>query len=144
MTAGFRGGLEFFALRVAQREQNDKYPHTQQRPRNDQRDQHLLFYFGAHRGAALGTVLDVGFASAAFAGGKEERRNGHAIRLDDLGSGGRRGGDRSQRHGTAQDGSAHVTGSMEGSVGDVALAPALAQDLLARAPDSVRRLFAGE
>lgn len=44
----------------------------------------------------------------------------------------------------AQDGSAHVTGSTEGSVGDVALAPALAQDLLARAPDSVRRLFAGE
>lgn len=44
----------------------------------------------------------------------------------------------------AQDGSAHVTGSTEGSVGDVTLAPALAQDLLARAPDSVRRLFAGE
>ena len=44
----------------------------------------------------------------------------------------------------AQDGSAHVTGSTEGSVGDVGLAPALAQDLLARAPDSVRRLFAGE
>ena len=44
----------------------------------------------------------------------------------------------------AQDGSAHVTGSTEGSVGDVALAPGLAQDLLARAPDSVRRLFAGE
>ncbi|MCG7346768.1 hydroxymethylbilane synthase [Sphingomonas sp. ACRSK] len=44
----------------------------------------------------------------------------------------------------AHDGSAHVTGSTEGSVGDVALAPALAQDLLARAPDSVRRLFAGE
>ncbi len=44
----------------------------------------------------------------------------------------------------AQDGSAHVGGSAEGSVGDIGLAPALAQDLLARAPDSVRRLFAGE
>ena len=44
----------------------------------------------------------------------------------------------------AQDGSAHVAGSAEGSVGDIALAPALAQDLLARAPDSVRQLFAGE
>jgi hydroxymethylbilane synthase len=44
----------------------------------------------------------------------------------------------------AQDGSAYVTGSAEGSVGDIALAPTLAQDLLARAPDSVRRLFAGE
>ncbi|MFV0624221.1 hydroxymethylbilane synthase [Sphingomonas sp. ac-8] len=44
----------------------------------------------------------------------------------------------------AQDGSAHVAGSIEGPVGDLALAPALAADLLARAPDSVRRLFAGE
>ena len=44
----------------------------------------------------------------------------------------------------AQDGSAHVHGSTEGSVGDIALASDLAQDLLARAPDSVRRLFAGE
>ena len=44
----------------------------------------------------------------------------------------------------AQDGSAHVAGSAEGFVGDIALAPALAQDLLARAPDSVRQLFAGE
>jgi hydroxymethylbilane synthase len=44
----------------------------------------------------------------------------------------------------AQDGSAHVAGVIEGSVGDIALAPTLAHDLLARAPDSVRQLFAGE
>jgi hydroxymethylbilane synthase len=44
----------------------------------------------------------------------------------------------------AQDGSAHVAGVIEGSVGDIALAPTLANDLLARAPDSVRQLFAGE
>ncbi|MCC2977694.1 hydroxymethylbilane synthase [Sphingomonas sp. PL-96] len=44
----------------------------------------------------------------------------------------------------AQDGSAHVAGEIEGSVGDIALAPTLAHDLLARAPGSVRQLFAGE
>jgi len=42
----------------------------------------------------------------------------------------------------AEDGSAHVTGEMRGEPG-AALAEALADDLLERAPESVRRLFAG-
>ncbi|WP_375422143.1 hydroxymethylbilane synthase [uncultured Sphingomonas sp.] len=41
----------------------------------------------------------------------------------------------------AEDGSAFVTGSIEGAAGDQ-LGPALALDLLDRAPDSVRMLFA--
>ena len=41
-----------------------------------------------------------------------------------------------------EDGSAHVTGEIHGEPG-VALAEALARDLLARAPDAVRRLFDG-
>ncbi|MBP2278269.1 hydroxymethylbilane synthase [Sphingomonas sp. PL20] len=42
----------------------------------------------------------------------------------------------------AEDGSAHVAGEASGAVGDAALAERLAADLLARAPASVRRLFA--
>lgn len=42
----------------------------------------------------------------------------------------------------ATDGSAHVTGEAHGPVEDTALAARLAADLLARAPDAVRRLFA--
>jgi hydroxymethylbilane synthase len=42
----------------------------------------------------------------------------------------------------AEDGSAHVAGEASGAVGDDALAERLATDLLARAPASVRRLFA--
>ncbi|WP_420852815.1 hydroxymethylbilane synthase [Sphingomonas panacis] len=42
----------------------------------------------------------------------------------------------------AEDGSAHVTGAIRGEPG-AALAEALADDLLDRAPESVRRLFAG-
>ena len=42
----------------------------------------------------------------------------------------------------AEDGSAHVTGEIRGEPG-TALAEALADDLLDRAPESVRRLFAG-
>jgi len=42
----------------------------------------------------------------------------------------------------AEDGSAHVTGSMSGHIADPGIARALAEDLLARAPPSVRRLFA--
>ena len=41
----------------------------------------------------------------------------------------------------AEDGSAFVTGAIEGTIGDD-LGPALAADLLDRAPDAVRRLFA--
>jgi hydroxymethylbilane synthase len=41
-----------------------------------------------------------------------------------------------------EDGSAHVSGEMRGEPG-AALAEALARDLLARAPDDVRRLFGG-
>jgi hydroxymethylbilane synthase len=42
----------------------------------------------------------------------------------------------------AEDGSAHVAGSIQGEVGDLGIAETLAGDLLARAPSSVRRLFA--
>jgi hydroxymethylbilane synthase len=42
----------------------------------------------------------------------------------------------------AEDGSAHVTGSDRAAIGDGTLAERVAADLLARAPDSVRRLFA--
>ena len=42
----------------------------------------------------------------------------------------------------AEDGSAHVGGTTRGAVDDGTLAERLAADLLARAPDSVRRLFA--
>jgi hydroxymethylbilane synthase len=42
----------------------------------------------------------------------------------------------------AEDGSAHVTGSINGHIADPDIARALADDLLARAPPSVRRLFA--
>ena len=42
----------------------------------------------------------------------------------------------------AEDGSAHVTGEIRGAVDDGTLAERLATDLLARAPESVRRLFA--
>ena len=42
----------------------------------------------------------------------------------------------------AEDGSAHVGGTARGAVDDGTLAEGLATDLLARAPDSVRRLFA--
>ena len=41
----------------------------------------------------------------------------------------------------AEDGSAHVTGEIRGAVDDGTLAERLAADLLARAPESVRRLF---
>ncbi|BCA60038.1 hydroxymethylbilane synthase [Sphingomonas sp. HMP6] len=41
----------------------------------------------------------------------------------------------------AEDGSAHVTGEMRGAVDDGTLSERLAADLLARAPESVRRLF---
>ena len=41
----------------------------------------------------------------------------------------------------AEDGSAHVTGELRGAVDDGTLAERLAADLLARAPESVRRLF---
>jgi len=42
----------------------------------------------------------------------------------------------------AEDGSAHVSGEACAAVGDATLAARLAADLLARAPASVRRLFA--
>ncbi|GAA0338565.1 hydroxymethylbilane synthase [Sphingomonas oligophenolica] len=42
----------------------------------------------------------------------------------------------------AEDGSAHVTGELAGAVTEPGMAEALARDLLARAPPSVRRLFA--
>ncbi len=42
----------------------------------------------------------------------------------------------------AEDGSAHVTGEIRGAVDDGTLAERLAADLLARAPETVRRLFA--
>ncbi len=42
----------------------------------------------------------------------------------------------------AEDGSAHVTGTIRGAVDDGTLAERLASDLLARAPETVRRLFA--
>ena len=42
----------------------------------------------------------------------------------------------------AEDGSAHVTGEIRGAVDDGTLAERLATDLLARAPETVRRLFA--
>uniref|UniRef100_UPI0035CB5B83 hydroxymethylbilane synthase n=1 Tax=uncultured Sphingomonas sp. TaxID=158754 RepID=UPI0035CB5B83 len=42
----------------------------------------------------------------------------------------------------AEDGSAHVAGALDGAVGDATLGERLARDLLARAPDAVRRLFA--
>jgi hydroxymethylbilane synthase len=42
----------------------------------------------------------------------------------------------------AEDGSAHVTGEIRGAVDDGTLAERLAGDLLARAPETVRRLFA--
>ena len=41
----------------------------------------------------------------------------------------------------AEDGSAHVTGEMRGAVDDGTLSERLAANLLARAPESVRRLF---
>jgi len=43
----------------------------------------------------------------------------------------------------SEDGSAHVTGDAYGDIADPGIAGALAEDLLARAPPSVRRLFAG-
>lgn len=43
----------------------------------------------------------------------------------------------------SEDGGAHVHGMIEGAPLDPALPAALAADLLARAPDAVRRLFAG-
>ena len=43
----------------------------------------------------------------------------------------------------SEDGSAHVTGSMHGDIADPGIAASLAEDLLTRAPPSVRRLFAG-
>jgi len=43
----------------------------------------------------------------------------------------------------SEDGSAHVTGDGYGNIADPGIAGALAEDLLARAPPSVRRLFAG-
>ena len=42
----------------------------------------------------------------------------------------------------AEDGSAHVTGEIRGAIDDGTLAERLASDLLSRAPESVRRLFA--
>ena len=42
----------------------------------------------------------------------------------------------------AEDGSAHVAGAAHGRRGDPALAARLAADLLARAPEAVRKLFA--
>ena len=42
----------------------------------------------------------------------------------------------------AEDGSAHVSGEMRGAIGDGTFADRLAADLLARAPEAVRRLFA--
>jgi hydroxymethylbilane synthase len=42
----------------------------------------------------------------------------------------------------AEDGCAHVSGEISGPADDAAIAEALARDLLARAPPSVRRLFA--
>ncbi|MEO7690708.1 MAG: hydroxymethylbilane synthase [Sphingomonas sp.] len=42
----------------------------------------------------------------------------------------------------AEDGSVHVAGEMRGDIADSGIAQALAEDLLARAPPSVRRLFA--
>ncbi len=42
----------------------------------------------------------------------------------------------------AEDGSAHVAGERRGDIGDGTLAERLADDLLARAPEPVRRLFA--
>ncbi len=42
----------------------------------------------------------------------------------------------------AQDGSAHVTGRVHGAIDDIDLPRGLAEALLARAPDSVARLFA--
>ncbi|MEP9358887.1 hydroxymethylbilane synthase [Sphingomonas sp. KR3-1] len=43
----------------------------------------------------------------------------------------------------SEDGAAHVHGTIEGAPLDPALPAALARDLLARAPEAVRRLFAG-
>jgi hydroxymethylbilane synthase len=42
----------------------------------------------------------------------------------------------------AEDGSAHIAGEMRGNIADSGIAQALAEDLLARAPPSVRQLFA--
>jgi hydroxymethylbilane synthase len=42
----------------------------------------------------------------------------------------------------AEDGSAHVTGEIRGALHDGTLAERLAADLLQRAPEPVRRLFA--
>ncbi len=42
----------------------------------------------------------------------------------------------------SEDGGAHVAGTLRGTIGDGTLAARLAADLLARAPDPVRRLFA--
>ncbi|MEO9130125.1 MAG: hydroxymethylbilane synthase [Sphingomonas sp.] len=42
----------------------------------------------------------------------------------------------------AEDGSAHIAGDIHGNISDPAIAQALAEDLLMRAPPTVRRLFA--